>query len=146
MRDELGEALVAVEDRAVGGERQRPFAHLLDHQAVRLIGAAQRVDLLALGRVHDQRFDVAVADRVDRVLGLPQPAAQPLDGSATAVRGRVRFAIGRPRPARGRMSSPTSTRCSSDMSPISRRSGAGSRLISVGAAMIWSPRASGRFL
>ena len=47
---ELRETLVAVEDRAVAGERQRAFAHLLDHQPVRLVGAAQGEDLFARRR------------------------------------------------------------------------------------------------
>ena len=57
-------------------ERQRALAHLFDHEAIRLVGAAQRVDLLAFGRADDERLDVPVADGVDRVLGFLEPPAK----------------------------------------------------------------------
>src|SRR5262249_4161326 len=130
---------VAVEDRAVDRERERALAHLLHHEAVGLVGTVKGEDLTAVLSGHDNRVGVSVADCRDGVLGLPEPPTEPLHRGAWRPSLRslplrhgpystgVRF---------GCRSRPTSTRCSSDMSPIRRRRGAGSRLTSVGAAMI----------
>ena len=57
-RHQLGETLVAIQDRPIRAERQRTLAHLFDHQAIGLVGTAQRVDLLALRGTDDERIDM----------------------------------------------------------------------------------------
>ena len=77
---QLRKALVAIQNRSICRQRERAFAHLLDHQAIRLVGGAQRVDLFAFRSADDERFDVSFADGVDRVFGFLQPSAQFLHG------------------------------------------------------------------
>ena len=114
---ELRETLIAVEDRSIRRQRQRTLPHLFDHQPVRLVGAAERVNLLAFRRVDDERVDVSVADGADGVFGFLQPTAEFVH-RLRRPSAAFCLAIG-PAGALGRISRPTSTRCSSDMSPIS---------------------------
>ena len=58
--EHLGEAPVAVEDRALDAERQGAFLDLLDEHAVGPVGVLQRVDLtLAVRALHDDGVEVA---------------------------------------------------------------------------------------
>ena len=86
-RHQFREAAVAIEDGAVLGDRQRAFAHLLHHETVRLVRGAQREDLIAAGRSHDQRLDVAVTNRVDRALSFFELPPEP----PKRARGSRRF-------------------------------------------------------
>src|SRR6185503_9271283 len=102
--------------------------------AVRRICAAQRVDPLARTVVDEERVHFAVANGLERVLGLGQARSQLFQLGGLAGLGEV---LGHRRHT-GRMSSPSRTRSVLERSPITRRSGRGSFLINVGAAMICS--------
>ena len=118
------------------------FLHLFDEVAVRLLGAVQRVDLVAAGALDDQRVDLALPNRPQHVLGFGETRAQRLRRSSrrfgvwlaiialTFLRRWSRAERDRVPGARAR---------GSDMSPMIRRIGSGSFLMSVGAAMICSP-------
>ena len=73
-----GQERVAVEHDSVVGQRGRALLHLFHHQAVGLVGALQREDLVFPGGLHDQRVHFAAADGTQRLLQLLQPGAQPL--------------------------------------------------------------------
>ena len=66
---------VAEEDHAVRGQRHRAFPHGLDQQAIDAVGAAQGIDLLAARAADHQRVHLAVANRVQQLLGFGQPQA-----------------------------------------------------------------------
>ena len=54
------------------------FLHLFDEVAVRLLGAVQRVDLVAAGALDDQRVDLALPNRPQHLLGFGEARAQRL--------------------------------------------------------------------
>ena len=132
-------ALVGVEDVAARGEDDGAFLHLFDEVAVRLVGAVQRVDLIARVVVDEQRVDLAVPDRPQHLLGFGEARAQLVESRRRRRSCGWRAVVHRHHARR--RSSPSSTRSVFDMSPMIRRSGSGSFLIRVGAAMICSPLA-----
>src|SRR5262249_26952495 len=71
-----GESLVAIEDPTLGRQRGGALVHLLEQQAIRMVGAAQRVDLIAFGPAYDQRVDLAAADRFERFFGFAELGAK----------------------------------------------------------------------
>jgi len=90
----LGEPPVAVQDGALVRQRDRALEHLLDEHAVGLLRAFEAEDLVAVRAGHDQRVDLAVADRGQRLLGLAQAVAEFLkldDGSGGLVHVALRL-------------------------------------------------------
>ena len=83
--EQPGEAAVAIEDAAVGGQADRPLPHPFDHQQVRAIGALERIDLVAPVLLDDQRVHLPLADGAQRLLRLLQPVAQLLVLAQQAV-------------------------------------------------------------
>ena len=75
---ESREAGVCVQDVAATGEDDGAFLHLFNERAVRLLGAAQRIDLSAVGALDDQGINLALTDRLQHVLGFGQARAQRL--------------------------------------------------------------------
>jgi len=61
-----------------------PSGHLLDHDSIRLIGAAQREHPVPVGGCDDERVDLARADRPQRLLRARQPREQRLLTLASA--------------------------------------------------------------
>ncbi len=86
--DHLRERLIRVEDLAARGQGDRALLHPLDHDAVGTVRAGQRLHLVAVGLRHDERVDLAAADRAQRFLGLveAQAAREVGDDQRHAVR------------------------------------------------------------
>ncbi len=74
--EHLREAPVGVEDEAVGGDRQRALAHLLDEDAIRRVGAFEREDAIAVRTGDDDRVHFTRPDRAQRLLCFGQPRTQ----------------------------------------------------------------------
>ena len=153
--EHLGQALVAIEHRSIGAEHHRAFLHLLDKEPIGAVGALERVDLpTVLAVADDEGVDVAAADGVDGLLRLAQALVQLGDLAACGLQ-RVLLRSNRRRGVASRIHGASSgpgwmsrlarTRSSSDRSPMMRRSGAGSILTSVGAAMICASREASGF-
>jgi hypothetical protein len=132
----LGESAVAIENDAVGAERQGAFQHLFDENPIGLLGALETEDLIAVGTGDDERIDLAVADRGQRFLGLSKAAAKvfQLDDGVLSHDYFSEWP--------GYTFRPVSTLSTFDRSPTIFRRGSGSLLMSVGAAMICWPLAS----
>jgi len=75
---QIGQALVTVEDGAVSADDQCPLAHRLRQAPVALIGRLQGVDLLAVRPGDNQGIDLAAADGLQRLLGFGEPRPQAL--------------------------------------------------------------------
>ena len=73
---QVAEPLIAEQDRTVGVDRQRRLVHRLDDHAVDVLGAGDREDLFALRAGHDQRVDLAGANRLQRLFRLFQTLMQ----------------------------------------------------------------------
>ena len=54
------------------------FLHLFHEVAVRLLGAVQRVDLIAAGALDDQGVDLAMPNRAQHLFGFGEAHAQRL--------------------------------------------------------------------
>ncbi len=62
--EHFGQALVAVEHRAVRAERDGPFLDLLDQHPIRAISILQRIDpVRGRGVTHHDGIDLAAPDR-----------------------------------------------------------------------------------
>ena len=92
--DQPGEALVAVEHGAVGTQRDGALLHLFDQDAVGAVGILERVDELARSGADDDGIDVAVPDRVQRLLGfLEARPGLPIRGEHLEFAGRFRVLV-----------------------------------------------------
>jgi hypothetical protein len=63
--------------------------HVLNDKPVRAISVLQRVDVIAIGTVHDECVHVAALDGKDSILGLSEPTAEVRD-----FREQVRNLVG----------------------------------------------------
>ncbi len=166
--DHFGETLVAVENDSVLRGGDGAFLHLLDIDAIPLLGTRETVNLAAGGTIDDDSVHRAALDRIERLLRFPQTVAQirkllvtdPAPGRFAAFcaglggnmfgrwlgtflsRGekgaRLHRAIHSEEAERRARLRPASTLSRSARFPIMRRAGLGAILISVGAAMICS--------
>ena len=75
---ERREACVGVQDVAAARQDHGAFLHLFDEVAVRLLGAVQRVDLIAAGALDDQGVDLALPNRAQHLFGFGEAHAQRL--------------------------------------------------------------------
>src|ERR1043165_212856 len=128
----LGKTAVAEEDLSLINQGQRPFVHRFDQQAVRSFRPFEREDLIALRSGDHQRVHFALRDRAQGLFGFRQPRSK-----RSLVCSRDRHTV-HDFESFLRKLSPNKTLSVSAKSPISRRSGGGNSLMSVGAAMIWS--------
>ncbi len=78
LADERREACVGVQDVAASRQDHGAFLHLFDEVAVRLLGAVQRVDLIAAGALDDQGVDLALPNRPQHLFGFGEARAQRL--------------------------------------------------------------------
>ena len=72
----LGEATIAIEDRAVAGDRRGALVHLLHQHAVGVVRALERVDPRTVRPLDDQRVHLAGGERTQRLLGLLEANAE----------------------------------------------------------------------
>ena len=77
--DYLRKAPVAIQNRAIERQGRSAFMHFLQQNAVRVIRAFERINLLARRCRDDQRIDLAIANRLQRTLQLFEALAQDLD-------------------------------------------------------------------
>jgi hypothetical protein len=77
-----------IQDIAATREDHGALVHLFHEVAIRLLGAAQRVDLIAGGALDDQRVDLALPDRAHHLFGLGE--AQPKRVGLFVIVGVVR--------------------------------------------------------
>ncbi len=131
----VGEVSVAVENDRVRRNAHGALIHLVDHQPVGIISRRERVDHFTVGTVDYQRIDFAGANGAQRIFGFLQSLPQfPnlvfkqifCSLCHTSFMRHVYLRV----PSRSAVSPVL------DRSPTNRRSGAGSLLINVGAAMI----------
>ena len=141
--DHAGEALVGVKNHLVRRQRQRPFVHGFDEHAVGVLGAFQREHLRALFARDHHRIHFAGADGAERFLRFGQAGAELGElagrrgaGGALAA-GSFHSAV---LPFVSK-SNPTNRPVVFDRLPMSRRTGRGNSLTSVGVATIWPSRA-----
>ena len=135
-----GEASIGVHDDAIISQRNGPLLHLFNHHPIRLIRPGKRVHLRTTGAVNHDRINVPVTNRLQGLIRLGKLSSQFFVLGYELLRS---FRFGRHDPVplgydMGLKSSPNRTRSLLLKSPISRRNGRGSCLISVGAAMMFS--------
>src|ERR1051326_277981 len=143
---EPGKTLVAVQDGVVAAENRGAFIHPLHENTVGMIGPLQREHLLPGFAAHDNGIHFAGTNGMEGFLDFAQACKQvPARQSRVLLRGAVFLPVGQSLSLSGSdysrifKSRPKSTFFRSDMSPMSLRSGCGSRLMSVGTATIcWS--------
>jgi hypothetical protein len=134
--DKTRELVVREENQTIGRQRQCAFSDILNDDPLGLVGAFKSVDVIPVvqtRREHQPR----------RFVSLEEFLRLPLIGSE--VRDSVLADLSRGQTAPWRFSSdfaphprPANTRGRSERSPMNRRTGEGSCLISVGVATIWS--------
>ena len=129
-----GEPAIRVVDPPILAERHGTFLHLLDEEAIGPVRRLERVDPVRTGKVtDDQGIHLAAADRLQRLPGFGQLG---LELAPACIRlGRCRLFLDGAHGQSGTMSSPRSTRSSSERSPMMRRIGSGRIFTSVGAAI-----------
>ena len=149
--NQLREAPVAVKNVAAAGQGQCAFLHFLDQQPVGLIRSLERVNPRYVVRTRNYyRVHVSVADGIERLLSLPQLLSKGIilqaqkllrvrvgSGTRKISTGNARFHLAMAAVFLGLKPRPARTRSSLARSPMIRRSGSGSILTKVGAAMIW---------
>ena len=138
---------IAIEDGAVLRQGHGTLGHRLDHDPICGLGALERIDLFSIRSGDDQSVHFAGANGAEGVLGFLQ--ALPQLGHLGLQRSRWHRLVRRvgaghavALPEAGRSPIPIRIRSDSEMSPMNRRSGNGSDLTRVGAAMICSCPAS----
>ena len=149
LADERRKTFVAVEDRAVVGERDRPFLHLLDQHAIGTVGVFERVDLLPVGppTTTASTSPLRIASSVSSASRRRELSSSPVSDRVIRLgRDCVRHRILQPLGLTGVRFRPARTLSLSDRSPMIRRKGSGRILTRVGVAMICSSRVASGLL
>jgi hypothetical protein len=74
--ENFGEAVMAVENGSLQGQRRGPFIHCIHENAIKVLGPFEFKDIVAAGSGDNQGIDLSVPDRPERVFGFFQAPAQ----------------------------------------------------------------------